>query len=367
MTINKKIKVVIIQPYNTPYRNELFNQIASFEDIDLYLVYIEELSENRKWKEQLITNFHEIQVKCKTKKKSYEENNTIINLADLIKVFYRINPDIIISQLSKYSIFLSYAFFWKNINLIHWSEGTIVTANGVNWFNLPHLRTHKKLPKAFLFPGKLAKDYHNYCGFDLTKENVFFAPNSVDKSFHINEQEFAAKFKNIETIKFLFIGSYVERKGFDILNNAFSELFKKHSNIELHVAGDGPIKQLDNAINHGFVNLEQAIELYKECHVFIMPSLLDCNPLSVIEAAKCGSILLLSDGVGNYAEMIDGNGILFKMNDVESIIQAVESIIHKSQNELIEMGNKSISLSSAISHQNTAQSFYNAIKFVMKK
>lgn len=367
MDKEKKIKVVIIQPYNTPYRNELFNQISSYKDIDLYLVYIEELSENRKWKEQLKSDFYEIQVKCITKKKSYEENSTKINLIDFLKVLYRINPDVIISQLNKYTIFLKYAFFWKNINLIHWSEGTIVTASGINWYNLPHYKTHLSLPKAFLFPGNLAKDYHNFCGFRLNENNVFYAPNSVDEKFRIHENEFQEKFNNLKPIKFLFIGSFVERKGFNILNKAFTELFIKYSNIELHVAGDGPIKPLDKAINHGFVNVEQAINLYKECHVFIMPSFLDCNPLSVIEAAKCGCILLLSDGVGNYFEMIDGNGEVFKLNDVNSLVRSIENIIKKDENEMLQMGQKSIGLSSAISHNNTAESFYNAIKFVMKK
>jgi len=50
-----KKKVIIIQGYNTPYRNELFNLIADYEDIDLTLLYISQRGENKKWKDDLPT------------------------------------------------------------------------------------------------------------------------------------------------------------------------------------------------------------------------------------------------------------------------------------------------------------------------
>jgi len=59
-----------------------------------------------------------------------------------------------------------------------------------------------------------------------------------------------------------------------------------------------------------FLKKEETARLYKNCHVFVMPSLADCNPLSFIEAAKAGNVLLASKGVGNYPELVNGNGYI---------------------------------------------------------
>lgn len=361
-----KTKVVIIQAYNTPYRNELFNQINYFDDIKLYLVYVGVKTADRQWDEQFESNFEEYQIKVNSKKISFEKNITKLNYIHLIKTISDINPDVIISQLGKQTILLRYILFWKKIKLVHWSEATYVTEKGINWYKKPYLKFNLNLVDSFLFPGKMAKEYHQFCGFNLNNENVFYAPNSVDSIFNITEREFNHKFNQTIKIRFLFIGSYIHRKSFDVLNDAFSYLTNKYENIEFHIAGAGPISPIHGAINHGFVNKSQAVELYKQSHVFIMPSLWDCNPLSVIEAAKCGCILLLSDGVGNYPELVDGNGFVFERANKEAIIEAVENLI-KPNNELVKMANKSIELSASINHSNTAKAFYNAIQYSIQK
>lgn len=358
-----KIKVAIIQGYNTPYRNELFNLISDYEDIELTLLYISTKGEDRQWKDEIHTRFNELQVKCIVKQVSYVATLTKVDYIDFVKNIYRIKPDVVIFILCKYTILLNYCLFWKDVKLIHWSEATFVTAQKTDCFRKKYLQWHINLPKAFLFPGKLAKEYHEYCGFDLNNR-TFYAPNSIDEIYTITHKELTEKYANIMPLKLLFIGSFVELKGFHIVCSVFKRLKINKYNIELHVAGDGPIKPIDNIINHGYLNKEEAIELYKSCHVFIMPSLRDCNPLSMIEAAKTGNVLIASMGVGNYPELINGNGYVFEIGNENSLYEQCIKLLSKSNQELLEMGKKSIELSSEISHKNTAQSFYNAIKFV---
>ena len=200
----------------------------------------------------------------------------------------------------------------------------------------------------------------------MNEENVFFAPNSVDSLFNIEKKYIKLLFEERKKLKFLFVGSFISLKSFDTLNEAFDILLNKYPDIEFHIAGDGPLKPLDRAINHGFLTKEQAAELYRQSHVFIMPSLWDCSPLSVVEAAKCGCILLVSDGVGNFPELVTENGEVFKRGEIEAIIKAVEKIMEKSTDDLIKMAELSVQLSSTISHDNTSRAFYNAINFVMK-
>jgi len=212
-----KKKVIIIQGYNTPYRNELFNLIADYEDIDLTLLYISQRGENKKWKDDLPTRFREIQVKCKVSCVGYVEKETKLNYFDFIKKIVQLNPDVIISTLNKRTILINYVRFWKKLQLIHWSEATMVTERGINWFAKPYLKWHMNLPKAFLFPGRLAQEYHELCGFDVNNR-MFFAPNSIDHIYNVTEEELAKKYACIKPLKFLFVGSFVKQKGFHILN-----------------------------------------------------------------------------------------------------------------------------------------------------
>ncbi|CAB1060231.1 hypothetical protein D1BOALGB6SA_4996 [Olavius sp. associated proteobacterium Delta 1] len=247
------------------------------------------------------------------------------------------------------------------MSLIHWSEATSITENNINWFNKKYLKMHLKLPKAFLFPGKLAMEYHHNCGFSLIN-NVFYASNSIDGIFSITENEFEEKFSNIKPLKFLFVGSFVKEKGFDLLNAVFVRLTENKYNFELHVAGDGLIKPTDGIFNHGFLSKIEALRLYKKCHVFLMPSIADCNPLSLIEAAKTGNAILASRGVGNYPEFVNGNGYVFEIGNENELFIACTKILAASKDKLAKMANKSIELTSEISHAHSAQSFYNAIR-----
>lgn len=81
------------------------------------------------------------------------------------------------------------------------------------------------------------------------------------------------------------------------------------------IAGDGPLKgeiekqiALKGLVSSvkllGYIHHEQMKELYAIADVFVLPSLSDPNPLSVIEAAFTGLPLLVSKRVGNYPELV---------------------------------------------------------------
>jgi glycosyltransferase involved in cell wall biosynthesis len=362
----KTIKVIIIQGYNTPYRNELFNQIADIEDINLTLLYVSKRGENKKWQDDLPARFKAVQVHCKIHLLDYEGKKTKLNYLDFLWKIVLLNPDVVISGLSIKTIYLYYARFWKKLKLIHWSEATMVTERGINWYKKLYLKWHMKLPMAFLFPGRLAKEYHEHCGFDLAGK-VFYAPNSVDEIYSVSEKELAEKFANIRPLKLLFIGSFVKRKGFHMLNAVFKRLADANYNFELHVAGDGPIRPAEGIINHGFLKKEEIAALNKKCHAFIMPSLADCNPLSLIEAAKSGNVLLASKGVGNHPELVNGNGYVFEIDNEDDLFAQCVKMMQANKEDLLKMGKRSVELAAGITHENTAKAFYDAIQYVAKK
>ncbi|MBN2400395.1 MAG: glycosyltransferase family 4 protein [Candidatus Aminicenantes bacterium] len=366
MDIKFRTRVLIIQGYNTPYRNELFNQIADYNDIDLTLLYISKRGSNKEWRDALPTRFKEVQVQCKIKQISYVDKESKLKYIDFLKKVVLLNPDVIISTLNKNTILINYIHFWKKLRLIHWSEANQVTERGINWFKKRYLKFHLNLPLAFLFPGRLAKEYHEHCGFDL-KGNVFYAPNSVDEIYSITKKELENKFANITPLKILFVGSFVENKGFRILNSVFTRLLEAKYDIEFHVAGDGPLRPEEGIIDHGFLRKEEIAALNKKCHVFVMPSLADCNPLSLIEAAKAGNVLLASKGVGNHPELVNGNGYVFEIDNEDDLYAQCVKLLQANKDDLLTMGRRSVKLAAGITHENTARAFHDAIQYVAKK
>ena len=79
---------------------------------------------------------------------------------------------------------------------------------------------------------------------------------------------------------------------------------------------------------------------YQAADLFVLPSLKDRNPLSVVEALHSGLPLLLSDRVGNYPEALGEteNGWGFDPRDAHATATAAESAFRSRPETLVEMG-----------------------------
>ena len=114
----------------------------------------------------------------------------------------------------------------------------------------------------------------------------------------------------------------------------------------LFIAGDGPLRNevatLLESARHlqvrmlGHVSETDMLLLYTAADGFVLPSVRDRNPLSVIEALWAGLPLLLSDCVGNQHEALvpTENGWLFDPKSWEEIRLAVEKWCTADSSEL---------------------------------
>lgn len=103
------------------------------------------------------------------------------------------------------------------------------------------------------------------------------------------------------------------------------------------IAGIGPLKNKIEGKSQeygidvrllGFIDQNKVIDYLAMADYFLLPSLSDPNPLSVIEALWAGMPLVLSKYVGNYPEtLLNGeNGILFDTLSKESVNKALDTI-----------------------------------------
>jgi glycosyltransferase involved in cell wall biosynthesis len=156
--------------------------------------------------------------------------------------------------------------------------------------------------------------------------NAHLIRNGVDKSL-IEVGKILNKTNKVKNI--LFLGTWLRRKGCHLLSGAITNLFKKFDGITLTIAGSGCENNLilDNFMeeHHGRIKIIQKFEgnndlisIISECDVFVLPSIFEGFPLSMLEAAALKKLLIVADNSG-MADFIKNrvNGLLFPTNDIK--------------------------------------------------
>jgi glycosyltransferase involved in cell wall biosynthesis len=133
-------------------------------------------------------------------------------------------------------------------------------------------------------------------------------------------------------------GRYAEQKGFDLLIKAWKVVFRKHPDWQLHIYGDGGLreslqKQIDDAgmtkvciLKHNTPNIEQK---YSASSIYALSSRFEGFGMVLIEAMSCGLPLVSFDCACGPKDIITPgeDGILVKSFDTDSMGEAINSLI----------------------------------------
>jgi glycosyltransferase involved in cell wall biosynthesis len=123
-----------------------------------------------------------------------------------------------------------------------------------------------------------------------------------------------------------------------------------NSRVKILIAGEGPDRALleawlaSSSISGvtllGWQPEERMLELYALADLFLLPSLRDPNPLSVIEALWAGLPVLISDRCGNYPEAVEEgvNGWVVDPAAETQIQGALEKVLRLTPDELASAG-----------------------------
>jgi glycosyltransferase involved in cell wall biosynthesis len=137
-------------------------------------------------------------------------------------------------------------------------------------------------------------------------------------------------------VRLLFVGGDLHRKGGDVLIEAFRRLRDDPTTppIELHLATPAEIVAEPGVIvHHGLSpNSPELIARYHEADVFCLPTLGDCLPMVLAEAAAT-SLPLVSTSIGAIHEIVrpDETGQLVPAGDVNALVAALRPLIDDDQ------------------------------------
>lgn len=173
----------------------------------------------------------------------------------------------------------------------------------------------EKSLKAFLEKSLLTKIKYtaqitvsrNFLDYPNTNTNIFYIPNGVNlKDFE------SIKPKKFPNFTVLFVGRNHPDKGIKTLKKTEKTVYQTDPNIHFKY------------ITNGQVNGRKLTKIYKQCHVFVLPSLAEGQPITILEA-WAAKLPVIVTKVGDNPFMIQQgkNGFLFDVGDAQVLAQLI--------------------------------------------
>jgi glycosyltransferase involved in cell wall biosynthesis len=187
--------------------------------------------------------------------------------------------------------------------------------------------------------------------YNVEKAKLNFIPNFVDTSlfrpFEPDEKEkLDEKYRLARTVKrILFVGRLDYSKGFHNLVEAITMLKHRGRNVELVIAGEGPqmnrVVGMDNMILLGRVPNQTMPEIYNLVDCFILPSLHENCPISLIEAMSCGLPSIVSD-TGEMPHMVRDSRFILEDTSPFSIVNKLEFVLDLDEEERSRISQRNV-------------------------
>ncbi len=164
---------------------------------------------------------------------------------------------------------------------------------------------------------------------------VFCIPYGLDsKVFSPRDKNYSRDLLNIQKDKqvILFVADSIDknRKGFVFLKKAFEQL--ANPNLVLCAIGEknNNLEAINNVLELGSIYDEKLMSVaYSAADVFVIPSLMDNLPNTVLESLMCGTPVI-GFPVGGIPDMIqDGvNGFITKEISVDSLVETINKFLN---------------------------------------
>lgn len=222
----------------------------------------------------------------------------------------------------------------------------IMSASAPGWFNILYLKTLGRwtlnsADRILCYTDEEKEKLINL--LHINKSKIIVVPNGVDTD------RFHPRIKNNNTNAFslLWVGRFVKGKGVEYLIYSMFILVKDKPDLHLTLIGDGPGKEriIELIVNLGlqnyvtiidFVPYDKIPEMFQNSDIFVLPSIYEGVPRTVLEAMSCGLPVIISQ-FSHLEDLIEGGGLMFLKMDVQALSNTLKSIINDKSKQS-EMG-----------------------------
>lgn len=262
---------------------------------------------------------------------------------NLEKAINEINPDLIICH----HLYLITAFIRetvKDIPVVGVCHGTCLKQIKSHDLEKDYIKNNiSNLDMIFSLHDEQKEEIINT--FNVDKDKIFSLGSGYDENIFFNKQI------NNETINITFAGKICKLKGVESLIKALDKIDYKKEIISVNIVGDGSNKEeyesiinlsKKSKININFLGkIEQTdlAEVFRNTHIFILPSFFEGLPLVVIEALASGCNVITTNipGVSEWiGEDINTSGKIKYINlpDMKDIGLPLEIDLLEFENNL---------------------------------
>ena len=255
-------------------------------------------------------------------------------LFKVCKCVKKINPDIIHTHVTSWVY--SFPIAWmKRITILHTihsrpnrQESNVLTRKFIKFLY------HKHILIPIAISEEIKKEAEKV--YNLQSNEVEMVVNPVDYVSFSKVQK-----RRHEGVVFVNVARFDEVKNQCFLINAFAKAYNQNNNVRLVLAGEGPLMReaqeltdrlkLNNSVKF-LGNVDDVPALFSYCDVFVLPSLTEGLPVSMLEAEAAG-LPVIASRIGGIPDIFDNNGYLITVNDEHAL---VESILEFENDEIRE-------------------------------
>lgn len=283
------IKVAIVTNIPSPYRVDLYNYLhENVTQYDFNIIYTSENESNRTWKVDVEKLAKSYVLKSKVVKLTGKIDDRYIHISgNILKLLNQINPDVVIAM--EYNPAALQCLFWcktKKRKFIHLTDGTLVNERNLNVVQKLSRKVICKNSDCFIASSTKAKE--KLVSYGVKEEYIFTSFLTV------NLEGYKTIVRKPERGRILYVGSFVKRKGLDLLIQSLKYVKKP---FELRIVGGGSEEDkqiIENLIvkNNletkvcwcGYKSGDDLYEEYSKAEIFVLPTREDCFGLVLLEA-----------------------------------------------------------------------------------
>lgn len=153
----------------------------------------------------------------------------------------------------------------------------------------------------------------------------------------VNTEIFAPAKSIPDKKQILWIGKYVPGKGVEYLIKGFQLFSQDHPDYQLVMVGRGPLKDTyietiqelgiaEKVVFKDFVPNNDLPKYYQESQIFVLPSLEEGVPRTILEAMSCG-VPVVCTRLPQLVDIVSGSGLLVPTKDPQAIADALSQVV----------------------------------------
>ncbi|MEP0918344.1 glycosyltransferase family 4 protein [Leptolyngbya sp. DQ-M1] len=317
----RPLKVVIYSIVPSPYQRDLFYALSRCPEIDLQVYYLESGCADSPWTEKPI--------------QAYETVLPGFHLTWGLSRFHLNwhlpalkHVDVVV--LNGYQNLMSQLilrFYGERVPCIFWGEKMVGESSGIKGQLQKVFSAALNRCAAIAAIGSRAQqDYQQR----FPKHPIFNIP------YYCNLSEFQSSIERPrKPITILFCGQMIERKGVDLLLQAFDRLIQSGTQARLLLVGrEAELPEMMRSLSSktqqqidyaGFHDPEYLPQFFKQADLFVLPSRYDGWGVVVNQAVGAGLPIICSDAVGAAVDLVEPgvNGAIVPAGDAIALYQAL--------------------------------------------